>query len=59
MLSFCRNKITIVSVAKDMEWENEGVYVQHEGIVGKGERWPGTTGGGRCRIDQPYKILIH
>lgn len=46
MLSFCRNKITIVSVAKDMEWENEGVYVQHEGIVGKGGEVAGDHTGG-------------
>lgn len=28
-----------------MEWENEGVYVQHEGIVGEGGEMAGDHGG--------------
>ena len=35
-------------------------YVQHEGIVGEGGRGGSeATGGERCLIDHPYKILFH
>lgn len=55
VLSSCRNKITIVSVAKDI-----GSLCTARGDSGR--RWRGgrgPQGGEKCRIDQPYKILFH